>query len=937
MAPERRRQVEDLFHQAMELEPTSRHAWLREACGADDTLRSEVEALLALDEPARDFIETPALQVAARQLAGDPLRLKAGQMVDRYRVQSLLGAGGLGIVYSARDPKLERAVALKFLHEERTGDPAMLERFRREARVLSALNHPNICAVYDIAEADGRIFIVMEYVPGKTLEEWIGSRGLRVLEVIKYASQIAEGMAKAHDAGIVHRDLKPSNIMVTDTGQVKILDFGIAKLSRPSSMGDTTATLTAMAGGQTEEGAIVGTLAYLSPEQAEGKPTDARSDIFAFGAVLYEMITGVKAFRRNSRAATLAAILNEDPKPIRDFVPLVPVELEKVVARCVRKDPETRLRSMADLSLALRELKDDSASVGFQASAAAAPQPRPKRALPYLAAAAATLIVATAAVLSWGLFRGPALSRQSIRRQLTFTGDATWPAISPDGKSVVYVTGRPGEQRLMVQDLNGGPALEVFQARTMVRPRWSPDGSEIAVGALTAPRSRTDVMLVPRLGGSARRLGPGAFACWSPDGNRLATSYLTPDTLRIVDRASGRSRGVSLPGFRWLSEVEWSPKSNLIALGATMENGSETIWTLQPDSEKLEKVLEQDLDTIEWSVGDEIYFLHHTAGDQTATLSRIAIDPRSGRARAASLPLITGLEAGNGIGVSADGRRFTYAKVQSHSNLWLVDLQGQNGEQKRPSALTHGTAKLRSLSISANGQWLAFAKGPFLFKMPIEGGTPTQLTFSDHTPLGTAWSPDDTQIAFGVREAGAHSVWLVGADGANPRRLANANLDIVSAWWPNRWILYQKSGNRNQSMLDPETGNEKPLVPPESVGWIFSPKYSADGKKIAFFWNRITETGLWVISTIDGSAAVLSRGELTPIGWSPDGRAVFATRSGGATVTSVPSNGGDPRTIATLAGVILQAVSTPDGTKAVCNVEEKSSDIWLVENFDSRR
>jgi predicted Ser/Thr protein kinase len=321
-----------------------------------------------------------------------------GKTVSHYRILEKLGGGGMGVVYKAEDTKLGRMVALKVLPPERVADPSRRRRFIQEARAASALNHPNIITIYDIDEADGVHFIAMEYVQGKTLDRLIARHGLRVSEALKYAVQMAAALAKAHSAGIVHRDLKPTNVMVTDDGLVKVLDFGLAKLTEaaPTSEAETVATV----GPATEEGTIVGTVGYMSPEQAEGKSVDARSDIFSFGSVLYEMLTGQRAFQGETKASTIAAILREEPKPLSQVAEGLPHEVERLVKRCLRKDREHRFQTMADLKVALEELKEESDSGELaEAVGAGLARPREARAFPYKRAVLAAIVVLAGAAI----------------------------------------------------------------------------------------------------------------------------------------------------------------------------------------------------------------------------------------------------------------------------------------------------------------------------------------------------------------------------------------------------------------------------------------------------------------------------------------------------------------------------------------------------------
>ena len=281
-----------------------------------------------------------------------------GRNVSHYRILEKLGQGGMGVVYKALDTHLDRLVAIKVLPPERVADADRKRRFVQEAKAASALNHSNIVTIHDIDSADGIDFISMELVAGKTLDKWIPRHGLRLNEALKYSVQIADALAAAHSAGIVHRDLKPGNVMATEQGLVKVLDFGLAKLTEPSAPGENEATRTLKP--TTEEGSIVGTVSYMSPEQAEGKKIDTRSDIFSFGSLLYEMVTGRRAFQADSPVATLSAILREEPKPASQVVEGLPRELERVIGRCLRKNPERRFQAMPDLKVALEELKEES-------------------------------------------------------------------------------------------------------------------------------------------------------------------------------------------------------------------------------------------------------------------------------------------------------------------------------------------------------------------------------------------------------------------------------------------------------------------------------------------------------------------------------------------------------------------------------------------------
>ena len=409
-----------------------------------------------------------------------------------------LGAGGMGVVYKARDTRLNRSVAIKVLPADKVSDPERKRRFIQEARAASALNHPNIITLYDIGSESGIDFIVMEYVAGKTLDQRIPRKGMRLSEALKLAIQITDALAKAHSAGIIHRDLKPTNVMVTEDGVVKVLDFGLAKLTELVTTEGTTRTQLS----ETEEGMIVGTLSYMSPEQAEGKKVDTRSDIFSFGALLYEMISGQKAFEGDSKVSTLAAILKQEPKPISQLVADVPPDLEKIINRCLRKDPGRRFQHMGDVKVELEELKEDSSSSTL---AGTPPAVRPARRMWVWAGAA--IMVAAIAVAVW-LFRGtdkkPAAAPEVVPLT-SYAGSERSPSFSPDGNQVAFSwNGEKQDNFDIYLKLIGSPTPERLTTDPAedVSPAFSPDGRSI--GFVRVSKGRATFIIIPAIGGPER-------------------------------------------------------------------------------------------------------------------------------------------------------------------------------------------------------------------------------------------------------------------------------------------------------------------------------------------------------------------------------------------------------------------------------------------------
>ena len=600
MKPERWQQIERICQEALEREPGRRAAFLEEACRGDKTLRREVKDLLAQETKAEGFLESPALEVEARVMARDQADPRLGQQVGSYEIVSLLGAGGMGQVYLARDARLGRKVALKFLPDFMQQDETARKRFLREAKLAAALDHPFVCKVYEIGEEDSKAFISLEYVRGRTLREKLAEGPVALREALKIAAEIAEALAEAHQRDIVHRDLKPTNIMLTPDGHVKVMDFGLAKqLIHPEGQEQSLT-------GMTKTGTTVGTLPYMSPEQVRGQKVDTRSDLFSLGVMLYEMVAGEHPFRRSLAADTAVAILGNDPEPVGQLRPEVGEELESAVMKLLAKDREDRWQSVEEVRASLAQLVSDPSSSSMVLAAGK------KTAFSRLATRVAVVLVAGVVVVAgaWLWFSQPQPDVLLKSAPLTtLPGIETHPSFSPNGNEVAFAWNRENEDNWDIYikqiDTAGEQRLTTDPARD-TSPVWSPDGSMIAFLRETGD-GRAEIRRIPSRGGTDTRVaettaernvisGWQAPLSWTSDSHWLAVSAEEksgePSAIYLVSVGSDEKRPLtsSPKGHRDISPA-FSPDNRSLAF-VRARGGTSQIYILslsgdyQPEGEE---------------------------------------------------------------------------------------------------------------------------------------------------------------------------------------------------------------------------------------------------------------------------------------------------------------------------------------------------------------
>jgi serine/threonine protein kinase/Tol biopolymer transport system component len=865
MTPDRWKQVEQLYHSALKQEGKQRAAFLKEACAGDDELRREVESLLAYEQQAESFIEASAPEAAAKGLAGHRRHSLVGQQLGLYKVLSLLGAGGMGEVYLAQDTRLERTVAVKVLPKGVMDNPDRLKRFEQEAKAASRLNHPNIITIHGIDRAHGLDFIAMEYVAGKTLDKLIPRKGMPLKQALPIAVQMADALAAAHRAGLVHRDLKPANVMVSENGQVKVLDFGLAKLAERSTPSEVDSAETLQTGTRslTEEGTILGTVAYMSPEQAEGKNLDARSDIFSFGSVLYEMVTGRRAFQGDSTMATLTAILREEPQPASQMAQGLPQEAERIISRCLRKDRERRWQSMADLKVALQELKEESDS-GKLAAARAKRDPGSGRAAATVSAPAAlprshlrrwrwagavgiTALVLAGVLTFW--LRSP-LPPPRVLGTVKITSDGL-PKRQPlltDGARLYFMEDVGNRWVLAQVSASGGETMQVpahFEGLRLID--ISPNGSELLVLSGVGREGGQPLWAIPLLGGSPRRLGDivAGDAAWSPDGRQLV--YELGGQLYLCKSDGTDTRKLlSVKGVpNWL---RWSPDGRRLRFGVYDDKtGSSSLWEVAADGSNLHPLLlgwnNPPLDYYgSWTPDGQYYVFeswHNLGGDNWARDIWALREKRGLFDKPPSRPvqLTAGpLNYASAL-ASKDGRRLFVLGYQSRGELvrwnaktgqWAPYLAGMSAEM---------------LDFSRDGQWVTYVTYPEaeLWRSKVDGteklrlSTPT-LIYPDFP----RWSPDGKQIAFWAWVVGKPSkIYLVSVEGGNPRQLLpGEHNEGAFSWSPDGNVLvFEKlpsseagAANSEIHLVDVRTLQVSRL--PGSEG-LKSPSWSPDGHYIS--------------------------------------------------------------------------------------------------------
>ncbi|MGC2477523.1 MAG: protein kinase [Candidatus Sulfotelmatobacter sp.] len=804
------------------------------------------------------------------------MALANGTKLGPYEIASPVGAGGMGEVYRARDTRLGRDVAIKVLPEAVAHDADRLRRFEQEARTIAALNHPNILGIHDIGVHDGAPFLVSEFLEGQTLRQKLVSGPLPVRRAIEYALGIAEGLAAAHEKGIVHRDLKPENVFVTRDDRIKVLDFGLAKLVKPEENHEATVTLLSEG---TLPGMVMGTVGYMSPEQVRGEPIDPRSDIFSFGAVLYEILTGKRAFKRETSAETMTAILREEPPALNDTGWQGPQELQRILARCLEKNVARRFQSASDLAFAIEALSGTSS-----AKTKAVSQPKSRRAwLPWVIAAA--LLTGTAV---WEKAR-PAAAPANPLEKAHFTRVTDFKsveaAISPDGRFVAFVSDHDGPFDVWLTQVGTGHVTNLTQGKAGPLPGplrsvgFSGDGSEIWIGG-------GDVGMRPRLmpltGGTPRNFLSEEVVnlAWSPDGERIVYhTFAKGDPMFVADRSGANARQITQdrPGIHNHFPA-WSPDGRWIYFShGKPATGEMDLWRIDPAGGNPERLTQINTDVAyPTPVGDRTVF--YVARDEDGSGPWLwAFDLKRRESRRASV----GLEQYTSVQASADGRKLVATISNPVEGLWTVPILDRVAEEGEVKPFTVPTE--RALAPRFNGSSLFYLSslgtGDGLWRLRDGQATEIWKGVDGAIRETPAVSPDGGRVAIVLRRNGKRQLHVLSSDGAELQPIAEGIVAQGSSCWSpdGRWIVTGGSDATGPGLfkIPLDGGSPVRLVAGEALNPIWSP----DGSLIAYAGTNVRTFAPLLAVRPDGTSVKLPEIILRRLGervrFLPDGKSLI--------------------------------------------------------------
>ncbi len=974
MTPEQYRRVGELYHAAMELAPEARVDFLAGACGGDDELRREVESLLQARQQADGFITGKVAGVVAEMAAQQQNLSLVGRSISHYQVLSLLGAGGMGEVYLAQDTSLGRKVALKLLPPAFTRNQERVRRFEREARAVSALNHPNILTIYEVGIVGETHFIATEFIDGQTLRERLRDGRLELSEALDLAIQTASALVAAHEAGIVHRDIKPENVMVRPDGLIKVLDFGLAKLAE-RQLPPTDPQASILAKLSTEPGVVMGTVSYMSPEQARGEKVDARADIFSLGVVFYEMTTGRAPFVGRTTGEMIAVILRDEPLPLTSHAPDAPPELERIVGKALRKNREERYQSANDLLVDLKQLQRDlefaavqygkrerlaASNNGARQGTRTVPAGRYWRAM---IAFVATLVMGATV---FGVYRfieqnqaetDPTNPFSEVRfTRLTGTGKAIRAAISPDGKYFVHVLSEAGKQRLLFRQVALSkdlvivpPAEAVYRGLTFSR-----DGTHIYYVLQHQNNPKQILYRVQSLGGVSRKVleDIDSPVTISPDSKQLAfvrrNRAQVEDQLIIADLDGGNERVLASrkgADFFGTGGPAWSPDGKIIACAAGSNTGGRHMYVAEV---RVDNGQERPISDGRWATVGRVSWMGDGSGliigaiEQSSWLAQVWYAPYP---KGAPRRITNDLNGYGDVTLTGDSHALVAVQSEAHVNVWLMNSNDANRARKITDSIGDGKG-LRGLTWTPDGRlvYVSRASGSHdIWLMDQDGRNQTQLTTVEtRAEFYPAVSPDGRYIVFVSTRTGTSNLYRYDLSTGDQKQLTNGageEFPVVSS--DGKWVIYTATGSVNFTLWKvPIDGGELAQLTDRLSQW---PDVSPDGRKIAC-WYRAEPQASWQIAVLPISGGAPERvldvpptaETPIPIRWMPDGGGIsFAdTRDGASNIWRLPVDGGAPKQLTSFTSDQISWFDwSRDGKQLALSRGSINSDVVLISNF----